>query len=375
MKFIVFQNINAVVSNEGYCNSIKICYFLNVNVASLGIDEMVYFGFESSKKFPFHQKMKHLKNMLETDEDRVSINTAIENVKESSKLKNRSSQQIIATTKLKKNLEVIFDTRIEQFNLMLDDKFDIERLKPLINENTFYFYSTLETDSKNSYVVSVSIPEILRLQLPDPEKGNPLFFLNIEYLGGEKILDFNIFSANDPAAENKDNFYGVDSFTFPILEMLSSYELIAVRNQLEEPTREFREKMEEWASICYENPNTNLGLAFFKKHLQQLLSSYENKAYESPIINNALGLTNKKSITQIIIGEAPIQKIWEIYKISNTITDEVYDDLLKVKATQFPKFEGRWPVVILKSLFTDQDEDDSEENQTVKSIRKSISLD
>ncbi len=375
MKFIIFQNVNAIVADQGYPIAVKISYSLNVNIVSIGVDKMVYFGFPKSKYLPFQDKLRHLKNMSETEENMKSILWAEENIKESSKLKNKSSQQIIAINKLKKNLEILFDTRIDQFNLIFNNRFDIETLSPLIDDDIFYFYPSLETDIADPKINCITIPEILQLKLPDPEKGSPLFFLNVEYPNGENILDLNIIKPNNPKAKNQKNFYGEDGFTFPILTLLSSYELVGIRKQLEEPTREFREIMEEWASICYANPNTNLGLDFFKKHLQKFLLSCQNKAYESPILNNALGITNKQSMSQIIIGEAPIEKIWEIYKISKSITEDEYNDLLKVKTEQFPKFEGRWPVVILKSLHNNLDEDTIFEDETVKSIRKTISLD
>ena len=150
----------------------------------------------------------------------------------------------------------------------------------------------------------------------------------------------------------------------------------SIRKDLEQTTLEFRAKIDEWATVCYANPNTNLGLEFFRKKLQPFLQATTNGVLENPLLKNASSLTHKNLESQIRIGEAPIQKIWELYLHSNTITQEVYDELMNIKTEQYPKFEGRWPVVFFKP--TDDAEkhlSDATQNDGVKSVRKSISLD
>jgi hypothetical protein len=160
------------------------------------------------------------------------------------------------------------------------------------------------------------------------------------------------------------------------MNSLTSNELISTRKELEKTTLEFREKIDEWATICYANPNTNLGLDYFRKNLKPFLESTKNDVLKNPFLKNMSSMTNKNLETQIIIGEAPIEKIWELFLISKTIKQEVYDNLMKIKTEQYPKFEGRWPVVFLKP--TDDAKNymnDEDENDGIKSVRKSISLD
>ncbi len=117
-------------------------------------------------------------------------------------------------------------------------------------------------------------------------------------------------------------------------------------------------------------------MEYFIKEVQPYLQSTKNDILKNPLLHNTSILTNKKSESQIIIGEAPIEKIWELYLISNTITQEIYDDLMKIKTAEFPKFEGRWPVVFFKP--TEEAikyMKDERQNDGVESVRKSISLD
>ena len=61
---------------------------------------------------------------------------------------------------------------------------------------------------------------------------------------------------------------------------------------------------------------------------------------------------------------------------SNTISQETYTALMKVKTDDYPKFEGRWPIVFYKLIDNTQNYlTDEPQNNDIQSVRKSISID
>jgi hypothetical protein len=376
MKWLIHQNIASETEASAYVNSVKIAYLLNLKLVSIGIDESTYFLREGVEKLPLENKIDYLlaSNASNRKEYEI-IAESKQNLKDFAKSKNKSSKQIVAINLIKKTLNRTFNEAIKANFQIAADVFHLDVFKPLIDDELFYFYRNKDSslvDANNNFDF---LNDILQLDLPDPENGNPMFFLSNLNSNGV-LMDIDFLNSTDKNAEDKNNFYGESSYVFPLMSSLTSNQLISTRKELEKTTIEFRQKMEEWATICYANPNTNLGLEYFRNNLQPYLKSSKNDVLENTLMQNLSSLTQKKLETQIIIGEAPIEKIWELYLISKTIKQEVYDNLIKIKTEQFPRFEGRWPIAFLKPTAEAQNYlNDEAQNDGVKSVRKSISLD
>jgi hypothetical protein len=376
MKFIIFHGLKTKASALGYQTSIKLAYLLNVNVACLGFEKQIYHLLEDLKQTNFAFKLDYMTKSDFPEEQKESFIEIEKNLKIFNKTKNKSSKQIVSFQVIKKNFENIFDTFVQAQYRALDNAYNINLLRELFNDDDLYFYDTKDSDLIENGKPAITVVEILQLLLPDPEKGHPLFFLNIENEEYTNIMEVEIHNVDSEKAENRDCIYGEKGFTFPMLKWLSATETAHARNQLTKPTKEFREQLELWAEICYANPNTNMGLDYFRKNIQPLLISLEHKALESQLLRNTADYTNQNYQYQIIVGEIPIEKIWEIYKASETISEETFDELLQIKAEQHPKFEGRWPVVFLKSLPNPIDNIlQIPESDTVQSVRKAIAID
>lgn len=376
MEWIVFQTLNSTVSPKNYYNSIKIAYLLNFKVASIGIDDTIYYLSNLKDNLTIDTKLEYLIN--ENDISAEHQQYLVE-VKQSynalTKIKYKSSKENTLLNTTKKWVENAF---VEYQNYHVDiigEAFDISRLKELLAVNIFYFYFNDDGTSSSCTINNEVQLEVLKLTLNEEEEEHFLLLLSNYNIDGVDV-EVEFLNPIDKKAEDKNNFYGEVSYTFPLMDSLSSTELILTRKNLEKNTVEFRAKINEWASICLANPNTNLGLDYFKKELQPFLKSTQNDILENPLLQNTSSLTNKKLESQIIIGEAPIEKIWKLYLDSETINQDVFDDLMKIKTEQFPKFEGRWPIVFYK-LTEDalKDINDETENDGVQSVRKSISLD
>ncbi len=376
MEWIVFQKLNSTVSPKNYYNSIKIAYLLNFKVASIGIDDLFYYFSNLKDNLSINTKLDYLINEVGIEPEEYEL---LLDIKQSYnalvKIKHKSSKEIILINKIKKGIEDAF-MDFQNFHVdSIDKDFHVTLLKELLEENVFYFYFNDDGTSSSSIVNNQVILEALQLTINETEDENSLLFLSNYNKEGVEI-DIDFLNPTDKKAEDKNNFYGEASYSFPLMDSLSSTELILTRKNLEKTTVEFRQKINEWISICLANPNTNLGLDYFKKELQPFLKSTQNDILENPLLRNTSSLTNKKLESQIIIGEAPIDKIWKLYLDSETISQDVFDNLMKIKTEQFPKFEGRWPIVFYK-LTEDalKDINDETENDGVQSVRKSISLD
>lgn len=376
MEWIIFQQLTSTISASNYYNSIKIAYLLNSKIASIGIDDLFYYFSTFEDTLSISAKLDYLINANDIYPEEYQLLLSIKEAhNDFAKIKYKSSKQIIGFNQIKRKIEGAFKAFQNHYGDSIDKDFQLALLKELLHDNIFYFYFNDDGTSSCSILNNEVQLEVLQLTINEDEEENSLLFLSNYNIEGVDV-EVEFLNPMDEKAEDKNNFYGEVSYTFPLLDSLSSTELISTRKSLEKTTLAFREKINEWASICLANPNTNLGLEHFKKELQPFLKSTQNEILENPLLQNVSSLTNKKLESQIIIGEAPIEKIWKHYLDSKTISQDIYDDLMKVKTEQFPRYEGRWPIVFYK--LTEEAKKDfnaDAENNGVQSVRKSISLD
>ena len=370
MKWVVLHILGNNLLPFGYNNSIKIAYALNITVVTIGIGERLYNLEENSKNFTFEAKMRLLLDFC-SEEDHLRYREGIQKMKIYNKIKNKPSQLIVAYNQLKTTLLKIYDEGSDLFFHSLQISHEIGTLKKIIHPDHFYYYP-------DSVITDKVETGFFKLEFPDPEKGIPLFFLTIQDLDNKELLPYKLFNSSDKAAEELGNAYADASCCFPFLPFSSEKDLRSIRADLEQPSKEFREKIEAWAKVCHQHPNSNEGLLYFRKHLKKWLSTTQ----KLPLKSNYLKLVNKvnKNLqSQIFIGEMPIQQIWELFYTSDTIEKKFYDSLLQIKSEQSPKYDGRWPVVIYKCIDTDfkfnNPFQDHREEEVQLSVRKTISLD
>ena len=378
MKWLVLNTLGDKLLPFGYETSIRIAHVLNIHVASIGIDEDFYSLEEDSKKFDFNTKMDLLLNISRTSPQYDSYNKIIQDLKQFNKLKNKSSKLIGAYSKMKAMLLKIYEGELGLIIENGNTLYSIKELNKLVNKGTLYFYNAGAEKDLKDYPDILTINQILQLILPDPEKGNPLFFLNLHNFDEYDFSTAQIYKSDSKEAEKKGLYYADESLIFPNINILTDVELDIAKKELDQKSKEFKDKIEQWAQICYDNPNSNKGLEYFRKNIKKMLASTKNLPEESAVIKNNAITTFNRLQSQILIGELPIDLIWMMYYKSDVIDEETYDSLLKIKAEQTPKFDGRWPVVIFKCIdknveFTKKPETTSEPEVT--SIRKTISLD
>jgi hypothetical protein len=379
MKLIILHMLESKSPPRVYNSSIKIAYLISDVLITMGIDDLLYFYKENTQDRRIKTKIKLLKIFMpSTEQELASLVECEQLVKKHNQIKSKSSAVVIAYKQLTQTIDAMFEectnTLVERLSVL-----GINEMKYLLNTDDFYFYCPEKGNPASPGIKYTSKEEVLQMLLPDKEQGGPaLFFINAAGEKGKEIYDINFLDAADPMAENLENFYGEESFLFPDLLNLTGAEAGTIKNELKEPTRIFRAKMDEWALLCYDNPNSILGLQFFKKELKPLLQSMQKIVLQNSLIANRVSVFNQQIETQLIIGEAPIEKIWDIHFNLNNISREEYDHLLKIKTEQHPKYEGRWPVIfykILRSEANDETGSEIEEEEIVISVRKILLLD
>ena len=370
MRWLVLNTIDDNLLPYGYQTSIKIAYVLNVTVVSVGIGEYLYNLEENAKSYTFEAKMRLLLELC-AEEEQLRFADGIQKIKDFNKLKNKPSKLIGPIIKLKFLLINIYDGESEYFFKTLQINYELRTLKKILHPEQFYYYPKSaqpnEADLGN-----------FTLELPDPENGIPIFFLTVQDYSNKDLLSFEIFKSTSKNAEELNNCYAEESCKFPIMALLVGNDLRNMRADLEKPSKEFREKIEAWAQVCYQNPNSKEGLLYFRKHLKKWLNSTKKLPLKSRMLKGIDNdINNLRS--EILIGEMPIEKIWQLYLNGNTITQKSFDTLLQYKSDHTPKYDGRWPVVIFKCLDTNFKllfpKDEIKEESTNLSVRKTISLD
>jgi len=360
MKLIIFQREFSAATISGYRNSVKMAYMLNCRVGLAGIGETEYLLPDIVDGYSWEKKIELLLTYGLEEEINRDIIRFRDVATRLSKIKNKSSKEVVNYQTLKKMISKLYASYA--MTLYNGNAWGMKTMKDLLDGDRLYFYHLEARNALKEDAVITDAVSLLGLDLPDPEKGVPLFFINLN-TEDDYVVEIDMIGCEDKFAENLSNFYGMESFVFPLTNALTSNETKLGRDQLEGVTAEFREKVEEWAGVCYANPNSNVGLAHFRKHLQGFLPGLRDRAEESPIVRNVAGLTGHRNQGRMIVGEAPIQRIWEIYLESDTISVAEYQMLLRMKKKQYPKYEGRWPVLFFERVVDLLEEDGIREAQ------------
>ena len=382
MRWLILNRTGDITFTNSYNDSVRIAYCLNANVVSVGIGNSIFNVDVLKEHLPLLPKMDMLLRLSRNKKEYEEINEGVQHIKNYPKIKNKKAPDIVFYNVAKKKLSDIFDIEIDMLIEKTNQIYGTKTLKHLFNSDCFYSYhgdenTTFFEPEPDSPEGKLLYETVLELDLPDPENGAPLFFLCMNKMDDTTKTPFDVHPSNSKKAEKLDAIYADKSCKFSFMTTLNENELQICREDLTLPTAEFRQKIEQWAQICYDNPNSNKGLNFFRKNIKDWLPSTENLVQESKVIKNNNELIRPPVNAQISFGEMPIAQIWKLMLDSKIILEDVYNNLMKKKEEQKPKFDGRWPVVIYN--FTDFAKIDevleNNENQQVVSVRKTISLD
>jgi hypothetical protein len=375
MKPIVIQNVNSLSASAGYINTIKSALLLGKETVSIGVDAHVYYNYELAKNFKTELQLQMLIERGLEGIQKKDLEESLRIVKDYKKSKNKNAKQIVAYKQMVQSINNIYLTQAEIDQKSLDKIFGLEELRKLVEINKITLYNLLY-DHKNFEKEEFTFLNILSLKIPEPEKGNPIFFLNLE-LTKEIDLEIEILSPSDTKATNLNTIYGEKSLVFPYLNLLTDKDILAIESQLKYITTTFINHLENWVNHCYESPNTTKSLEFFKENLnKEYLQSIENEPMKNLLLKNIAAHFNNNLFIELILIEIPITSFWELLFKMNMINHTEKDILYNIKQKNPQQYERRIPVVLVKPTIPVYSEKNNPilENQ-VQSVRKTLPLD
>ena len=363
MRFILHREINSKCSPDSYNIGKEMLYFLGNKLHLSGISKFYYLNVDNHKTpINFNQKIQSLISWAQ-GEEKQSFENVQRAVKNFNKMKNKDPKLIVATNQMKRAVDKLFEAQIEEHIEKMDEMFGVVNFSGLIEKNRIDFYHVHPLEKEIQTIPITKLVDILTLQLPEEEGEHPVLFLCNENESLESIIDLETNPIEDKNAKDLKKGYLVELFHFYAISSIPETVLRAIALEFSTKAAPMIQHLNEWAKECYENPNTTKGLEYFSTEIAPLIEQYKNTALELDnvrAIKNATG-TDKKAT--LLFGELPITKIWELLFKTTDCTEEDYQQLLKIKEEQAPKFDGRWPVVfyrvhseIFNELLNDLDE-------------------
>lgn len=370
MQSIIFYKIETRCHPQIYTYSVQLSHILGFTTVGIGIGENVYNFRSGTETIPVLNKIDYLKTVDNANANLLELETELKHLL---KVRHKSSKEIVLIKQAEVLINKMFMSLVDDHCEKLERVFKIETMKDIYNSDAFLNYITDENHRVHNDSIVISEVDLLQLLIPN-EKGHPLFFLNI----AGSVDDITHITPENKKAESLSAFYTSNLLNIPNLSLITSNQIELVRDDLKIGSEEFRAKLNQWATICYENPNTTLGLDYFRANLLPLKETADDLATQSPTLNSFSEATNHKGKASLLFGEAPIESIWKNYLETETISQEIFDKLLEIKKEQAPKFDGRWPVAFVNAFDTKEDLNEESEDKNsetaIKSVRKSISL-
>lgn len=242
-----------------------------------------------------------------------SADNVISMLKVIKKTKHPQPQQIILHKKLEKAIAQLWEhTHIENLNKMM--KSGLPQLAPLVNDDDFVVLPvhTKETEQDDKYFFPMS--KIFNLDFEEDENID-LFFLPFEFT-------LNLFMEKMPA-ELKPRFMET-VLVLPNLNALTTDELKAVKAALQSETAPLHLKMDEWIQACATRSEKETR-AVFENEIKPLTTAIQQKLDENPVIKHIDSLYGgDKPRVEVVMGEAPLQLVWEFYNTQGTIPEQTW---------------------------------------------------
>lgn len=373
MRFIIHRNLNTKSSWDSYNLGKVMLYALGEKIHLSGISESNYFMIECYVNEAVMFKLQLLIDWA-IEEDRQQYIDAMVTLKAYPKIKNKDSKLIINYNLLKKGIENHFEIALkERFNL-LNRTFGLKSFKELIDYQRVNFYHTNDYHSIHDNPKITPLLNVLSLQLPEEDGECPILFLSNEDYLGNPMVDIKTVAYSAQEAELLDNSYLTDVFHFPAVIDIPAAMMKSITFEFSKKSKPFKEKLHQWAKICYDHTNTTDGLTFFREQIAPLIEENKKIAFETDVGKELAKSAILEHMGTLQFGELSIDKIWELMLTNENCTEEEYQELLKLKEAQSPKYDGRWPVVLFKRDGIAADENDNK-MQNIPQPRKTLDID
>jgi hypothetical protein len=176
---------------------------------------------------------------------------------------------------------------------------------------------------------------------------NDIIFLPADFLQYPGVRN-KCFGITDPQAYDLQQTYLHECFSLPDLSSLSMLEMKMARKQLANSNTSFRSLTDEWIKKFWRNSGLeDMNTTFFADKILPAVAEMKQTLEQNTILRNCFRRTTEETKTDILMGEVPVQLIWQFYKDKKAIPAATWQKLQEA-IQEDDRLENRWPVMVLR---------------------------
>ena len=167
----------------------------------------------------------------------------------------------------------------------------------------------------------------------------------------------------------------------PNLLSLTGVELQVVREQLREPSQDFRTAFDQWIAWALSGEkDVQERLGFFQASVQPAAAKLQDAVNTNKVLSGTLAAQQGAANLRFLAGEAPLQAVWSFFESLGILADETIS-----KLRESPHGSKRMPLIVMRNLtdinesFTARDASAEDTDDMIAampvSVRKTISPD
>ena len=382
MKSILHSFNKAIFSAPNlFSYSLKAGYILSDETISIGsVADIMSFKFQS-KNCSIKNKCKILLNSYdsETDKDNIEFINNYLMMDKVIKSKHYPTSIFIKFKAMEKLISNDFKEWSDYKIAEIED-YGFYQFESLIDGNALgYLY--IRGEQKNEHGKEqfiLDLENLITLKIPALETSESLIVLN-DLFYQKEIIQEQLFES--PLQDLVSGSYVYPILQLPGIQNYSTLELKTTRASLIGPLKEFRTLVDEWSILCNTSEDLNASHSFFKNNIIPIADSVNDVIKTHPVMKYHLE-QYKDSGAYILLGEVTKNVLLNYYLHFDYINKEKLEEL-KAKFIADNEWNRRVPVLFVSktatlSLPTEFDLINSgefDENGTIKSTRKFISLD
>ena len=362
MKAIIFDSDTSKLQLSREIELLKVCYLIADSLCAAGQPAANISFQKSYKKYSLNKKLQYIllqvasQDYPEKDEYIAQVNEFIILSKKVQNLKRIPPQTFVIIKRSTALYTNWFDSMVLEI-LEQQQKLGIVDMYSWFEDKVLEFavLGLSACEERRKREAEINAKELLELLFPkDSNESSILVFpadlFQNHYLTEEEKADL---VEKDGVPLKGVNIY--DCFTIPNIKSLTSLELKALRGQLSENLKEFREKVDKWLVYCKENDEINIQVEELKKEVISCTLTVQEALTHNEMLNGVASnaKVNVRDFT-VYLGIAPVTSIWKYYQEFKVLDDETLDIIKETIASSssYPEF---LPVVCISSCYRNLD--------------------
>jgi len=303
--------------------------------------------------------------------------TPIKNVyKKHQQVKHPPAKLIVSFKKVERYLNLLYD---EYLKMLIDSsvKNGMLELKGIVEQDVFGFcqidnLERGESSKKPSQFMAAS--EALQSVFAAKEGEDVLMTLTGEFFNPAFLQNRKIYKPADEEALQEQNIYLCQCLKFPMLNILKSVELKALRNKIFPEAITFNKKMDQWINTKNNSPKERV--EYFIQQILPLIPAIQQTIDENELLQHTYEVQKEMEMdVEIWIGEAPLPIIWEYYKYYK-VSNETTCNALQAALEKKPELNKRIPfMVVIVSGKGKEKYNATPKEIEILTARKTISID